>query len=95
MAAIVAALPRNDGLRGLKAPALVIHGADDPVMPAACGEDTAKSIPGAELLLVPGLGHDFTPSAAALYLEAVGEFVARVEREISGSLSSPRGADRA
>jgi len=95
MAAIVAAPPRNDGLSRLKIPALVIHGADDPVMPEACGEDTAKSIPGAELLLVPGLGHDFTPSAAALYLEAVGEFVARVEREGSGSLSSPRGAARA
>jgi len=95
MAAIIAAPPRNDGLGRLKIPALVIHGADDPVMPAACGEDTAESIPGAELLLVPGLGHDFTPSAAALYLEAVGEFVARVEREGSGSLSSPRGAARA
>ena len=51
MAAVIAAL---------KIPALVIHGADDPVILAAHGEDTAQSIPGAELLIVPGLGHDFT-----------------------------------
>ena len=60
MAAVIAAPPRNGRLKALKIPALVIHGADDPVIPAAHGEDTARSIPGAELLLVPGLGHDFT-----------------------------------
>ena len=79
MAAVIAAPTRNDRLRTLKIPVLVIHGADDPVIPAAHGEDTALSIPGAELLLVPGLGHDFTESAAALYLKAIGDFVAKVE----------------
>ncbi|WP_422316530.1 alpha/beta fold hydrolase [Roseiarcus sp.] len=77
MAAVIAAL---------KIPALVIHGADDPVILAAHGEDTAQSIPGAELLIVPGLGHDFTESAGALYLKAIGDFVAKVEaRERAGA----------
>jgi pimeloyl-ACP methyl ester carboxylesterase len=79
MAAVIAAPPRNDWLKTLKIPALVIHGADDPVILAAHGEDTARSIPGAELLIVSGLGHDFTGSAAALYLRAIGDFVAKVE----------------
>jgi pimeloyl-ACP methyl ester carboxylesterase len=79
MAAVIAAPPRNDRLKTLKVPALVIHGADDPVILPAHGEDTAQSIPGAELLIVPGLGHDFTESAAALYLQAIGDFVAEVE----------------
>ena len=79
MAAVIAAPPRNDRLKTLKIPALVIHGADDPVLLAAHGEDTARSIPGAELLLVPGLGHDFTEAATALYLKAIGDFVAEVE----------------
>ena len=79
MAAVIAAWPRNGALGTLKIPALVIHGADDPALPAAHGEDTARSIPGAELLLVPGLGHDFTKKAAQLYLEAIGAFVAKVE----------------
>ena len=79
LAAIIAAPPREDKLRALTIPALVIHGADDPIMPAQHGEDTARRIPGAELLLVPGLGHDFTEAAARLYLKAIGDFVAKAE----------------
>jgi pimeloyl-ACP methyl ester carboxylesterase len=79
LAAVIAAKPRNESLSRLALPALVIHGADDPVIPLAHGEDTARSIPGAELLGVPGLGHDFTEKAARLYLEAIGGFVAKVE----------------
>ncbi len=79
MAAVITAQPRHDRLKALNVPALVIHGADDPVIPAAHGEDTAASIPGAELLIVPGLGHDFTEAAMALYLRAIGGFVAKVE----------------
>jgi pimeloyl-ACP methyl ester carboxylesterase len=79
LAAVIAAKPRNESLSRLALPALVIHGADDPVIPLAHGEDTARSIPGAELLAVLGLGHDFTEKAARLYLEAIGGFVAKVE----------------
>ncbi len=79
MAAAIAATPRNEALSRLTVPALVIHGADDPVILAEHGRDTAESIPGAELLIVPGLGHDFTEAAAALYLRAIGDFLAKVE----------------
>jgi pimeloyl-ACP methyl ester carboxylesterase len=79
MAAVVAARPRNDRLRSLTIPALVIHGADDPVIPAAHGEDTARSIPGAELLIVPGMGHDFPELLVPVYRKAIGDFVAKVE----------------
>ncbi len=41
----------------ITAKALVVHGADDLVIPAAHGEWLARHIPGAELLLVPGEGH--------------------------------------
>jgi pimeloyl-ACP methyl ester carboxylesterase len=78
-AAIVAAAPRNRALGRLRVPALVVHGVNDPVIPLAHGEDTATSIPGAELLAVPGLGHDFTEAAARLYLQAIGDFVEKVE----------------
>ena len=79
MAAIVAAPPRHARLKMLTIPALVIHGADDPLVPAAHGEDTAQSIPGAELLIIPGAGHDFNEALTPVYLEAIGAFVARVE----------------
>jgi pimeloyl-ACP methyl ester carboxylesterase len=79
MAAIVAAPPRNDLLRYVRAPALVIHGADDPLVPVDGGKDTAASIPGAELEIVPGMGHDFTDALLPVYLRLIGDFVSRVE----------------
>jgi pimeloyl-ACP methyl ester carboxylesterase len=79
MAAVVAAGPRDERLKALKVPALVIHGADDPLIPASGGEDTAKSIPGAELLIIPGAGHDLRESLVPVYLKAIGAFLAKVE----------------
>ncbi len=79
MAAIVVAPPRNDRLMSVTIPALVIHGADDPLIPVGGGEDTARSIPGAELVVVPGMGHDFPESLVPVYLKAIGNFVAKVE----------------
>ncbi|UPG89154.1 alpha/beta fold hydrolase [Luteibacter aegosomaticola] len=42
----------------IQAPSLIVHGMDDPLIPVACGEDTATCIPGAEWLLIEGMGHD-------------------------------------
>jgi pimeloyl-ACP methyl ester carboxylesterase len=47
----------------ITAPALVIHGADDPLFPPAHGEALAREIPGAKLLVIGGLGHELPPSA--------------------------------
>ena len=45
-------------LAGIKARTLVIHGADDPLVPVEGGRDTAEAIPGARLKEIPGMGHD-------------------------------------
>ncbi|MFZ2295305.1 MAG: alpha/beta hydrolase, partial [Polaromonas sp.] len=42
-------------------PTLVVHGKADPLLPFACGEDTARRIPGAKLVGIEGLGHDLPP----------------------------------
>jgi len=81
MVAIVAAPPRNDILKTVKAPALVIHGADDPLIPVDGGKDTAASIPGSRLEIVPGMAHDFTAALVPVYLKLVGDFVGEVERK--------------
>jgi pimeloyl-ACP methyl ester carboxylesterase len=57
-AAIVAHGNRKPSLAGITAPTLVIHGSEDPLLPVDCGKDTQESIPGAELLLIDGMGHD-------------------------------------
>jgi proline iminopeptidase len=65
MLAILATGDRRALLRGIKAPTMVLHGADDPLVPLAAGIDTAASIPGSRLEVVPGMGHDFPPSLMA------------------------------
>ncbi|HEY1637331.1 MAG TPA: alpha/beta hydrolase [Rhizomicrobium sp.] len=80
LVAVLASEPRNDMLEAMRVPSLVIHGADDPLVPVACGEDTAASIPGSELIIIPGMGHDFASGLVPLFLEHIGNFLARVER---------------
>ncbi len=48
-----------DRLPEITAPTLVIHGEDDRLIPAANGAIIAERIPGAELVILEGLGHGF------------------------------------
>jgi pimeloyl-ACP methyl ester carboxylesterase len=58
MLAITSAPERGELLRSIAVPTLVIHGAADPLVPLACGEDTAAQVPGARLEVIEGMGHD-------------------------------------
>ena len=62
LAAIIGQPNRVPELEKLDLPALVVHGEADPLVPVAGGKDTADAIPGADLWLVGGMGHDL-PSA--------------------------------
>ena len=79
LAAVIAAPPRNERLKSVVAPTLVIHGDADPLIPVSGGEDTAQSIPGAELLVIPGAGHDLSESLVPTYVKAIGDFAAKVD----------------
>jgi pimeloyl-ACP methyl ester carboxylesterase len=46
-------------LAGITAPTLVVAGADDPMLKPSAGRDLAGRIPGAELVVYPGVGHDW------------------------------------
>ncbi len=61
MVAILGSGDRRALIRQITAPTLVIHGADDPLVPLAAGEDTAANIPGSTLEIIDGMGHDFPP----------------------------------
>jgi len=61
MVAIGASGDRTALLKKIRCPALVIHGAADPLVPLACGEATAHAIAGAELHVIEGMGHDMPP----------------------------------
>ena len=77
MIAIVASGSRRDALRRLRMPTLVVHGADDPLIPLACGLDTAESIPGAELLIVEGMGHALPRAVWPRLVDAVTQLTSR------------------
>lgn len=76
---ILASPPRNEMLKTVKLPTLVIHGADDPLVNVEGGKDTAASIPGARLRIVPGMGHDFSSKLVPVYLREISDFVAEVD----------------
>ncbi len=78
-AAVIAAPPRNELLKTVRCPALVFHGDSDPLFPVATAKDTAENIRGAELVVVPGMGHGFPESLVPICLKHVGDFVLKVE----------------
>ena len=71
MAAIVANGDRREKMKDVKAPAVILHGIDDPLVPIEGGRDTAASIPGAELREVPGMGHDFPLALLDSFADAI------------------------
>lgn len=57
-AAMLAGADRRPDLAGLQVPTVVVHGQDDPLIRPAGARATADAIPGAALVLLPGMGHD-------------------------------------
>jgi pimeloyl-ACP methyl ester carboxylesterase len=41
-------------------PVMVIHGNSDPIVPLEAGKEVAASIPGSELCVINGMGHDIS-----------------------------------
>lgn len=68
-----------DGLPGVAAPTLVVHGDADLLVPPGNGRLLAERIPGAELVLLPGAGHMLQSDAGPEVRRAILEFLARVE----------------
>src|SRR5205823_824161 len=58
LAAIMASGDRTERLGEIDLPVTVIHGTDDALISVSGGRATAKAIPGAELEIVEGMGHD-------------------------------------
>jgi pimeloyl-ACP methyl ester carboxylesterase len=76
-AAIVASGNRTERLRSLQLPTLVLHGTADTLVPPAGGEATAAAIPGAELLIIEGMGHDLAKGLLPRLVEAIAGHLAR------------------
>ncbi len=71
MLAILDQPDRTPALRTLRIPALVIHGKSDVMVHISGGKATAAAIPDAELMLVPGMGHDVPPPLFETFADAI------------------------
>lgn len=58
-------------LAAITAPTLVIHGADDPLVPVAAAEDVAAHIDRADLRIIDGMGHELPPELFATIVAAI------------------------
>ncbi|MEV6842274.1 alpha/beta fold hydrolase [Actinoplanes sp. NPDC051411] len=64
--------PYRDRLDEIKAPTLVLHGTHDPFFAPAGAEALAAAIPGARLIWLEGVGHEYAPEALwPIVLEAI------------------------
>ena len=75
MLAIGADAGREKLLPGIKSPTLVLHGDADALVPMPCGVDTARRIPGAKFVAVPGMGHDLPPEVQQILLNHMVPFM--------------------
>ena len=71
LVAVIASGDRRRLLHRITAPTLVIHGADDPLVPVEAGRDTAHAVPGAKLLVIDGMGHDLPDAVLPTLVDAI------------------------
>jgi pimeloyl-ACP methyl ester carboxylesterase len=77
LAAIQTSGNRTTALRRVVAPTLVIHGKQDRLVNPSGGRATAKAIPGAQLMLIDGMGHDLPRDAWPDLIAAIADNAAR------------------
>jgi pimeloyl-ACP methyl ester carboxylesterase len=77
LASIASADGRVEHLSSIKAPTLVIHGKDDPLVPVGSGQDLADTVAGADILVIAGMGHDYPDAACGRIGAAIAANVAR------------------
>jgi pimeloyl-ACP methyl ester carboxylesterase len=71
MMAVLTQGNRAGRLRAVTVPTLVIHGMADKMVHVSGGRATAAAIPGAELLLIDGMGHDLPPALSSTFVDAI------------------------
>ncbi|MGQ0624197.1 MAG: alpha/beta fold hydrolase [Sporichthyaceae bacterium] len=84
LGAILHAADRTAELAGIAVPTVVIHGTADPLVHVSGGLSTARAIPGAELVLVPGMGHDLPPQLWGILLDGIERASHRADKAADG-----------
>ncbi len=77
MLAVLTQRDRSVALRSLDVPTVVVHGLDDKMVHVSGGRATAAAVPGAELLLIDGMGHDLPAALFETFASAIGRAAER------------------
>ena len=77
MMAVLTAPDRTKRLRSVSVPVTIVHGEEDRMVHRSGGRATAKAVRDAELLMVPGMGHDLPRALIPTFVEAISRSVAR------------------
>jgi pimeloyl-ACP methyl ester carboxylesterase len=77
--AILSSGDRTAALAHVTAPALIVHGDADPLIPLTAGRATAAALPNADLLVVPGMGHDLPREIWPTLVAAISQLADRTE----------------
>ena len=75
--ATVGSSGRTERLGRIMVPTLVIHGQNDPCLPVEHGIALAKAIPGANLVVIPEMGHLLPPSMSRQIARMILEHIYR------------------
>ena len=101
LVAITSSGCRKQLLPKIKAPTLIIHGSEDPVIPVKSASDTAKIIKKSKLKIVEGMGHDFPPILMKKLVKWISKHVKKSElkhvekklRKQENALADERGLE--
>ena len=81
LVAILTQPNRQPALKGVQVPTLIVHGDADPLVSVEGGKDAAEAVPGAQLKIIEGMGHDLPH----------GEAWAQIAKDIIAHTKKPRG----
>jgi pimeloyl-ACP methyl ester carboxylesterase len=71
---------RRPKLQTIRVPTVVIQGDEDPIIPMEAARDVAASIPGAEIRVIHGMGHDLPPALVKTVVDAIVLAASRADR---------------
>ena len=71
---------RHERLGEIAVPTVVVHGSADTLIDPSGGEATAAAIPGAELVIIDGWGHDMPPAVWARLVDEIAENAKRATK---------------
>ena len=94
LVAVQTAPSRLASLGRVRAPTLVLHGGDDPLVPAIEGKLTAAAIPGARLRIVAGMGHFLPEALVPLLVDEIGGHCLAVEDAAQSRAPQAAGGSR-